>query len=148
MPSHKRTGVSSILFDIQGISEDAERQFILLLRNLLMPIVEAIQSTSAVNRPERLLELLLRCIEDLASGLVTRLQTRSSLSFREVSIALMIRHGWSSEDIAEYFKLTPETVKSHRRNIRKKLGVTGSQQSLRQHLHSLAFQDSASHVIS
>jgi DNA-binding CsgD family transcriptional regulator len=74
------------------------------------------------------------------------MQHRTSLSAREVSIALMIRHGWSSADIAQSLQLAPETVKSHRRNIRKKLGLTGSHQSLRLYLQVLAMQDNTSHV--
>jgi DNA-binding CsgD family transcriptional regulator len=76
--------------------------------------------------------------------LATHLEAAPALSAREMRIALMIKNGLTSEDIAAYLQLSPETVKTHRRNIRKKLGLIGSGDQLRAYFRSLEADDSLS----
>lgn len=49
---------------------------------------------------------------------------RLSLTFREVEIIRLICQGLSSEQIAEQLNLSVETVKTHRKNIHFKLGIS------------------------
>ncbi|MCC8408044.1 helix-turn-helix transcriptional regulator [Mucilaginibacter sp. UR6-1] len=50
----------------------------------------------------------------------------SSLSKREVGILKMVAKGKSSPDIAEELFISAETVQTHRRNIKQKLGISSS----------------------
>jgi DNA-binding CsgD family transcriptional regulator len=61
----------------------------------------------------------------------------NGLSMGELRVALMVKNGLTNEEIAEYLHITPETVKTHRRNIRRKLGITGERSDLNAYLQSL-----------
>ena len=49
-------------------------------------------------------------------------------------MAVMIKGGFGSEDIARLLHLSPHTVKTHRRSIRKKLGIRNSKNDLSSYL--------------
>ncbi|HEX9957109.1 MAG TPA: response regulator transcription factor [Fibrella sp.] len=49
---------------------------------------------------------------------------RLNLTFREVEIIALIREGLSNEQIADRIHLSIETVKTHRKNIHFKLGIS------------------------
>jgi DNA-binding NarL/FixJ family response regulator len=49
----------------------------------------------------------------------------------------MIGNDMTTEEIAAQLCISPETVKTHRRNIRKKLGIVGTRRQLNNYLRSL-----------
>ena len=49
---------------------------------------------------------------------------RLNLTFREVEVIALIREGLSNEQIAQRIHLSVETVKTHRKNIHTKLGIS------------------------
>ena len=59
------------------------------------------------------------------------------LSASEVRVALLIKEGMKNEEIATRLYISPETVKTHRKNIRKKLELQGSGKSLQDFLQTL-----------
>ena len=68
-----------------------------------------------------------------ANGLafVLVLATRiGSLSPKEIQIAHMVREGMRDKEIARLLNLSDSTIRAHRRNIRKKLGLTGRKLNL------------------
>ncbi|WP_319522273.1 PAS domain-containing protein [uncultured Desulfosarcina sp.] len=56
----------------------------------------------------------------------------------EIRIADLIREGKNTKEIAESLRLAPSSVKWHRRNIRKKLGLTNNRLNLYTYLNTLA----------
>jgi DNA-binding NarL/FixJ family response regulator len=58
----------------------------------------------------------------------------SSLSFREMQIAMMIKNDTTNAEIATRLHISLETVRTHRRNIRKKLGIMGTKTRLNAYL--------------
>jgi DNA-binding CsgD family transcriptional regulator len=61
-------------------------------------------------------------------------QALEVLTVQECRIAMLIAQGLSTEAIAAQLYIAPTTVKVHRRNIRKKLGLVGPQQRLQPYL--------------
>ncbi len=59
------------------------------------------------------------------------------LSPAETKVAALVRQGKSSKQIADLLHLSGETINSHRKNIRKKLGITSSSSSLGSYLSAL-----------
>ena len=49
---------------------------------------------------------------------------RLNLTFREVEVIRLIKEGLSNEQVAERIHLSVETVKTHRKNIHFKLGIS------------------------
>jgi len=112
-------------------------QVILKIRSLFLPIIEKLIRDKQLAIYEPQLTILLGHIETLTSGLAQNLSIEASLSACELRIASLVKHGMTSEEIAAHLMISPATVRTHRRNIRQKLKISGSQDSLQTHLQSL-----------
>jgi FixJ family two-component response regulator len=124
--------------------QDTEERIITHLRSLVLPLIEDMRQDERLLPYESNLTVLVNAIQEAVAGLVTHLGVVPALSTREMRIALMIKNGLTSEAIAAYLRISPETVKTHRRNIRKKLGLIGSGDQLRAYFRSLGADDSLS----
>ena len=56
------------------------------------------------------------------------------LTLAELKVCRLVRAGHSSKEIAGLLNISPETVQTHRRNIRRKLGLRGHDTQLAVHL--------------
>ena len=124
--------------------QDAEERIITHLRSLVLPLIEDMRQDEHLLAYESNLTLVVNAVQEAVAGLVTHLAVVPALSAREMRIALMIKNGLTSEEIATYLHISPETVKTHRRNIRKKLGLIRSGDQLRAYFRSLEADGSIS----
>ena len=129
--------ITQLTRDIERLREATERKMALQIRYLLIPMIEHMQKKE-MEKYHSEFAVLIRHIDDITSGFATRIQENNALSFGEMRIALMIKNGLSNVEIAEYLHITPQTVKTYRRNIRRKLGLSGTKSDLDAHLHALA----------
>jgi DNA-binding NarL/FixJ family response regulator len=116
--------------------QETEKRIVLKTRSLIIPIIERLQHDKNLRRYEAELSMLLRELEDLTSGLAADTKIATSLSFSELRIASLIKNGLTTEEIAKHLHISPSTIKTHRKNIRRKLGITNQQQNLRNYLES------------
>ena len=123
--------------NIERTRQDTEKLITLQVRALIVPLIEELQKDTSMKAYESQLALLSTYIEDSTSGLSTNLHVNTALSFRELRIALMIGNDMTTEEIAAHLRISPETVKTHRRNIRKKLGILGTRRKLSTSLRAL-----------
>ena len=135
--------LSELTKTIEKIQRLTERKIIQQIRTLIMPIIEHLQHDTALKTYEPQLERLTGYLEEIIAGSVTNLEVYGGLSRREIQMALMIRDGMTNEEIAAQLHISSETVKVHRRNIRKKLGIAGTKNRLNVYLHSLKGQSIA-----
>jgi FixJ family two-component response regulator len=108
--------------------------------SLLVPIINNLQKERTATVYKDQLAMLSHYLETLKADLSTSQQANPSLSvlsFRELQIALLIKNDLTNEDIAAQLHISPETVRTHRRNIRKKLGMKGAKARLNTHLLTL-----------
>lgn len=76
--------------------------------------------------------------DDLTSPFAHKLSsTYYNLTFREVEVANLVKEGKTNKEIAELLNISPRTVKFHRDNLRKKLGIRNTKTNLRSHLFFL-----------
>ena len=75
-------------------------------------------------------------LNTLTSQLKNSADSMLSLSASELRIAVMIKNGLTGPQIADLLHISLDTVKTHRRNIRKKLGLTNSNTNLASYLQS------------
>ncbi|WP_143309887.1 helix-turn-helix domain-containing protein [Candidatus Entotheonella palauensis] len=118
-------------------TKEVEYRIFTQIRSLVMPLFEEIAGQTYGRVSEEPLNALRKYVNDLASGLASHLQGNSSLSAQELRVALMVKNGMTSEEIAAHLHVSPETIKTHRRNIRRKFGLTSSSQKLSMYLQSL-----------
>ena len=116
--------------------EESEKRIVLKTRSLIIPIIEGLQSEKNLKRYDIELAMLVSHLEDLTSGLATDIEIATSLSFSELRIASLIKNGLTTEEIANHLHISPSTVKTHRKHIRKKLGISNQRYNLRNYLEA------------
>ena len=124
--------------NIEREREDVEKRIAVKLRNLVIPMVQRLKNDKALARYESQLDMLTMQIEDLTSGFTMDSRVAAVLSFTELRVASLIKNGITTEDIARQLHISESTVRTHRKNIRKKLKINNVQYSLRNFLNSKA----------
>jgi DNA-binding NarL/FixJ family response regulator len=107
------------------------------MKSLILPLLENLRQDRQLQGYESSLSQLAALIDDIHTGTAEGLRATTLLSAREIRTALMIKNGMTNQEIASQLHIALETVKAHRRNIRKKLGITGTKCTLSSYLQSL-----------
>jgi DNA-binding CsgD family transcriptional regulator/CheY-like chemotaxis protein len=132
--------LSVLARNLDGNRRESEKRITQRTRTLIIPVIEKLQRERNLEKYSVELDLLMSYIEDLTADLASDLKIASVLSTTELRIASMIKNGMSSEEIAQYQHISIYTVKTHRKNIRKKLKLQNTGMSLRVHLESERFK--------
>jgi DNA-binding NarL/FixJ family response regulator len=115
----------------------AESRIIEQIRNFILPAIDSLRRDRHLQTYEPQLAMLIESIEELQRGVGADLQVSMALTYSEWRVASLVKQGLTSEAIAAQLHITPDTVKTHRRNIRRKLNLVGSKNRLRSHLQSV-----------
>ena len=67
---------------------------------------------------------------DSASAMLDKRPDLRKLTLSELKVCQLIQEGRSSKEVAAILNISPETVQTHRKNIRRKLGVKGHGEQL------------------
>ena len=126
--------LSELMRVVEMIRKTTETRIIQQIRTLIIPIMENLKEREALERYEPQFAMLIGYIEDIASGLATDLQANYPFSPMQLRVALMVKSSMKNQEIAQHLDISQETVKAHRRSIRKKLGLTGTKNSLHTYL--------------
>jgi ATP/maltotriose-dependent transcriptional regulator MalT len=108
------------------------------IKHLILPYIEKLKR----NKPESNEVNYLNIIESNLKEIVSPFATKLSFQFldftpREIMIADLIKDGKQDKNIMEILNISLDTVKTHRKNIRKKLGIYGKRINMRTKLLSL-----------
>ena len=110
------------------------------VETLLIPALEKIKNENSADIRNSYLELLQDQLINLTRGFSKELDGRFlNLTRSEMIICSHIQSGLSSKEIAEKMGTSLETVQTHRRNIRKKLGLKRRRINLYSFLSSKPF---------
>ncbi|MCO4793342.1 MAG: GAF domain-containing protein [Bacteriovoracaceae bacterium] len=102
----------------------------------ILPIINEMRN-SKMQSPE-LIKQLEVSIGNLSSNFYKKLaKFNMNLSPAEVKICQMIKSGYQGKEIAEMLNVTFSTVETHKKNIRKKLDLTGKTVNLKVYLNDL-----------
>jgi FixJ family two-component response regulator len=128
--------LSVLAENLERTREESEKRILRKIRSLIAPIVEKLEGDNSLNGYKAELRMLKGHMDDLTSSLSSETPIASRLSPTEARIASMIMNELTSLEIANHLYISMNTVKTHRKNIRKKLGIKHSDQPLRAHLLS------------
>ncbi|NOX33788.1 MAG: PAS domain S-box protein [Deltaproteobacteria bacterium] len=104
----------------QEIREDVSKK----VQNLILPLIGRIQA-NGTDSDKKYLKVLLDNLKEIVSPLNIKAGKKMSvLSSRQLEVCNLIIQGCNSKDIAEMLCLSVQTVNTHRKNIRKKLGIS------------------------
>jgi len=92
------------------------------------------QNSRLANRHD--LDLLELYVKDFGADMGSEVKIAAALSAAEMRVAALVKAGMTSEQIARHLFISLSTVKTHRKNIRRKISLTKSSQSLRSFLTS------------
>lgn len=105
------------------------------IRRVLLPALEQIGKEPDATARKSMIQLLRGSLLSLTDSGEERPQDGlSKLTLAELKVCRLVRAGHSSKEIAELLNISPETVQTHRRNIRRKLGLRGHDTQLAVHL--------------
>jgi DNA-binding CsgD family transcriptional regulator len=117
---------------------DLEQSVLRNVRERVLPYVEKLKTAGLRSKEKNLLEVIERQLNEIVSPLLSRLSTANLiLTPQEIQVALLVREGRSSKQIAELLGVAVVTVNFHRKNLRKKLGIGNSPVNLRAYMLSL-----------
>ena len=100
------------------------------IEQLILPSLTKITEVSSQQR-QQLRDALLSNLQDIARPVAGKhLEAYSLLTPTELRLLSCIRQGQTSKEIAESMHISLQTVATHRKNIRKKLNISGKKINL------------------
>jgi PAS domain S-box-containing protein len=115
-----------------------EEKVLFNVKELINPYVEKLKRTSLDDRQATYLNILESNLSNIAASFSHALHFKyTNLTPAEIQIAGLIRDGKTTKEIADLLNLSTRTIESHRKNIRRKMGLTDKKMNLRTTLLSL-----------
>jgi DNA-binding CsgD family transcriptional regulator len=112
--------------------KELEESLVLNVHREVMPYLERLIECLPAGEAIGLAELARKRLLDIFNPLLRRLENNGIiLTTQEARTAQLIRDGKSNKEIAALLYVSSETVQFHRKNIRRKLGLTKRGESLR-----------------
>lgn len=113
------------------------------IQKVIMPIVFELELEVA-GRQRSYVTLLRRSLQELTSPFLTQIaRDHVQLTPVEIAISTMIRNGLSTKEIAQLRCISPATVRRHRENVRRKLGLRNRKANLATYLQASVANESA-----
>lgn len=117
---------------------ELEEKLLLNVRELVEPYLGKLVDSGLNEHQETYASIMKSNLKDIISPFMYRLSSKYlSLTPSEIQVAHLIKQGRSTKEIAKLLNLSARTVKFHRENIRKKIGIKNAKANLRTHLLSL-----------
>lgn len=115
-----------------------EEKVLANVRTLVLPYVQQLCEVPLPARERALVQIIQERLQEVISPFLGRMSAlHAVLSPNEIQVATQVKEGRSSHEIADVLGLAVSTIDFHRKNIRKKLGLSGRQGNLRSYLLSL-----------
>jgi PAS domain S-box-containing protein len=117
---------------------ELEEKVLLNVKELVEPYLVRLTDSRLNEEQETYASIMKSNLKDIISPFIHSLTSRYlNLTPSEVQVANLIKQGRNTKEIANLLNLSDRTVKFHRENIRKKIGIKNSKANLRTHLISL-----------
>jgi PAS domain S-box-containing protein len=129
--------MSILARNIDNKKKEVEQKTAHTILTKIIPIINDLKKEKGIQKYLAEIEALGAYVKGLApeSDLYSKIVI--SLSATEMRIAALIKNGMSSQRIADILNISLETVKTHRKKIRKKLDIINSSANLTSYLRSV-----------
>jgi len=131
----------AVLSRLEEEKQEIRSSILSNIRKILMPIVLQLE-LEVTGRQRSYVTLLRQNLQEIASPFLSQIyRDHVELSPVEIAISSMIRNGLSTKEIAQLRCISPATVRRHRENLRKKLGLRNRKANLSTFLQSSTAQE-------
>lgn len=128
------TALSVLARNIDKKRDEVEKKIARSISSKIMPLLEEIKYDRIPEKTQAKLDVLDAYLNDLTSEAARSHDIIIALSAMELRVAVMIKRGFTSEQIARMLHISPHTVKTHRKNIRRKLNIKNANINLASYL--------------
>jgi len=128
--------LSQLADALQRERKQVEKRIALNLRCIIIPAIDKLKKIKGLEPYLSELELMVSGIEDVTSDFMIDARVAYKLTTAELRVASLIKNGFSTDEIARKLNISTDTIRSHRKSIRKRLGISQSMYSLRNYLES------------
>lgn len=123
----------------EGDKSDLERKVITNVKEMVLPYLEKLKRVNLKPKDKRMVEIIDSHLQDIVSPMIQKLANASIiLTPQEIQVASLVKDGKASKEIADILNVAETTVHFHRKNLRKKFGLSNSQTNLRSYLISIS----------
>jgi DNA-binding CsgD family transcriptional regulator len=116
--------------------KDMEERFVLNMQNLVLPFVEQMKKGHLGAGQRAYLDIIEIHLHNIATPLLKNIR-QFHLTPKEIKVAVLVKEDKSTKEIAEILGIATGSIDIHRKNIRKKLGLSNRKANLQSHLVSL-----------
>jgi len=132
------TALKVLLEQRERDKTELEEKVLSNVKELVHPCIERLKRSRLKAEQRANIDVLESHINDLVSPLANMLSSPGyNLTFKEMQVASLVKEGKTNKEIADLLHISVRTVRFHRENIRKKLGLRKKKLNLRSHLFSL-----------
>jgi PAS domain S-box-containing protein len=115
-----------------------EKYVLANVKQLIEPYFEKIKKTKLNAQQGALLRIVESNLNEIISPFMEEVSLKHfNMTSTEIQIAKQIRYGDTTKKIAQFMNVSPRTVETHRKNIRRKIGLEGKKANLRTYLLSI-----------
>jgi DNA-binding CsgD family transcriptional regulator len=134
--------VSVLAKNIDKKKEELEKKIFKICNIKLMPMLKRLQKDVYCQKRQADLELIINYLNEMHHDSPLDHDVDFHLTDQEMRVAIMIKNGLTSQQIGDLLCISLHTVKTHRKNIRKKLKIDNTNTNLVSYLKSkLTAQD-------
>ena len=133
--------VLNALFDFREEEKSKIHESVLShIKSLILPCIDALRRTGLSKKQDLLVNLMEARLNHVASSYCLPFTTiHPAFTPKEIQVALLVRDGKTTKEIASFMGVSSRAIDFHRYNMRKKLGLVKSKQTLRARLLSLTY---------
>lgn len=118
--------------------EQLEERIVANIRELALPYLQRLQQSHLDQRHRAMVDIAIDHLNDVITPFLNRISTINRLlTPQEIEVAALVRQGKSSQEIADVLGVALATVSFHRKQLRRKLGLSKKGTNLRTYLLSL-----------
>ena len=114
---------------------ELEEKVLFNVKELVVPFVGKLKESPLDPKQLSYINILESNLNDIVSPFSRNLSAKYvRLTPKEIQVANLIKQGKTTKEIGEVMTLSPRTIETHRKNMRKKLGIGKNKGNLRSHL--------------
>ncbi|WP_319407152.1 LuxR C-terminal-related transcriptional regulator [uncultured Desulfosarcina sp.] len=123
----------------EGDKSELEQKVITNVKEMVLPYLEKLKRVNLKPKDKTVVDIIDSHLRDIISPMMQKLANASIiLTPQEIQVASLVKDGKASKEIADILNVSETTVHFHRKNLRRKFGLSNSQTNLRSYLISIS----------